>query len=151
MLRLVLLPRREVPRLQAEHEDSEEKGVYRVMEMLCFGFLIGALTSIIFVAIGIGFGRGSVEKENDKRDNSNIDRNSEVLLHGRSDNVPDVPLRNRNRDSVERSDEPMVEKAMNVLEVFKVGACRYETEVIEWLEDMIEQKEYPLGRNDWQE
>lgn len=151
MLRLVLLPRREVPRLQAEHEDSEEKGVYRVMEMLCFGFLIGALTSIIFVAIGIGFGRGSVEKENDKRDSSNIDRNSEVLLHGRSDNVPDVPLRNGYRHSVERSDEPMVEKAMNVLEVFKVGACRYETEVIEWLEDMLEQKEYPLGRNDWQE
>lgn len=149
MLRLVLLPRREVPRLQAEHEDSEEKGVYRVMEMLCFGFLIGAVSCMVFMGVGIAIGQG--RKDNDTRDTSNTDRHSEVLLHGRSDNVPDVPLRNGYRHSVERSDEPMVEKAMNVLEVFKVGACRYETEVIEWLEDMLEQKEYPLGRNDWQE
>ena len=149
MLRLVLLPRREVPRLQAEHEDSEEKGVYRVMEMLCFGFLIGAVSCMVFMGVGIAIGQGG--KDNDTRDTSNTDRHSEVLLHGRSDNVPDVPLRNGYRHSVERSDEPMVEKAMNVLEVFKVGACRYETEVIEWLEDMLEQKEYPLGRNDWQE
>ena len=154
MLRLVLLPRREVPRLQAEHEDSEEKGVYRVMEMLCFGFLIGALTSIIFVAIGIGFGRGSVEKENDndKRDNSNIDRNSEVLLHGRSDNVSDVPLRNRNRDSDKRNDESMAEKAIMVLQNFRVGACGFETGVIDWMiEQFEEDEENPLGFNPYQE
>ena len=122
------------------------------MEMLCFGFLIGALTSIIFVAIGIGFGRGSVEKENDKRDSSNIDRNSEVLLHGRSDNVPDVPLRNGYRHSVERSDESMAEKAVMVLQNFRVGACGFETGVIDWMiEQFEEDEEYPLGRNDWQE
>lgn len=152
MLRLVLLPRREVPRLQAEHEDSEEKGVYRVMEMLCFGFLIGAVSCMVFMGVGIAIGQG--RKDNDANNTSNTDRHSEVLLHGRSDNVPDVPLRNGYRHSVERSDEPMAEKAVMVLQNFRVGACGFETGVIDWMIEQFEEdedSEYPLGRNDWQE
>ena len=150
MLRLVLLPRREVPRLQAEHEDSEEKGVYRVMEMLCFGFLIGAVSCMVFMGVGIAIGQG--RKDNDANNTSNTDRHSEVLLHGRSDNVPDVPLRNGYRHSVERSDESMAEKAVMVLQNFRVGACGFETGVIDWMIEQFEEDEdYPLGRNDWQE
>ena len=122
------------------------------MEMLCFGFLIGAVSCMVFVGIGICFGRGSVEKDNDTRDTSNTDRHSEVLLHGRSDNVPDVPLRNRDRNSVKRDYESMAEKAVMVLQNFRVGACGFETSVIDWMiEQFEEDEEYPLGRNDWQE
>ena len=126
------------------------------MEMLCFGYLIGALTSVIFVGIGIVFGRGveKDERERDKAGNTTSDnRDSEVLLHGRSDNVPDVLLRNRDRNSVKRSDESMAEKAVMVLQNFRVGACGFETSVIDWMIEQFEkeQDEYPLGRNDWQE
>ena len=127
------------------------------MEMLCFGYLLGAVTSIVFVGIGIVFGRGAEkdERERDKAGNTtNDNRDSEVLLHGRSDNVPDVPLRNRDRNSVKRSDESMAEKAVMVLQNFRVGACGFETSVIDWMIEQFEKEEedeYPLGRNDWQE
>ena len=124
------------------------------MEMLCFGFLIGALTSVIFVGIGIVFGRGAEKDERDKAGNTTSDnRDSEVLLHGRSDNVPDVLLRNGDRNSVKRSDESMAEKAVMVLQNFRVGACGFETSVIDWMIEQFEKEEdeYPLGRNDWQE
>lgn len=116
------------------------------MEMLCFGFLIGAVSCTVFMGVGIAVGR----KDNDTRDTSNTDRHSEVLLHGRSDNVPDVHLRNRNRDSAKRSDDTMAERALNVLENFRVGACQYETEVIDWLEDRLETKEVHI-KNDGEE
>ena len=122
------------------------------MEMLCFGFLIGALSCMVFMGVGIAIGQG--RKDNDTRDTSNTDRHSEVLLHGHSDNVPDVSLRNRNRNSVKRSDESMVEKAVMVLQNFRVGACGFETSVIDWMIEQFEKEEedeYPLGRNDWQE
>lgn len=124
------------------------------MEMLCLGFLIGAVTSIIFVGIGIVFGRGAEKKdERDKAGNTTSDnRDSEVLLHGRSDDVPDVSLRNRDRNSVKRDSESMAEKAVMVLQNFRVGACGFETSVIDWMIEQFEkEEEYPLGRNDWQE
>lgn len=122
------------------------------MEMLCLGFLIGAVTSIIFVGIGIVFGRGA-EKKDDKAGNTTSDnRDSEVLLHRRSDDVPDVSLRNRDRNSVKRDSESMAEKAVMVLQNFRVGACGFETSVIDWMIEQFEkEEEYPLGRNDWQE
>ena len=123
------------------------------MEMGCLGFLIGAVTSIIFVGIGIVFGRGAEKKdERDKAGNTTSDnRDSEVLLHGRSDDVPDVSLRNRDRNSVKRDSESMAEKAVMVLQNFRVGACGFETSVIDWMIEQFEKEEYPLGRNDWQE
>ena len=121
--------------------------------MLCFGFLIGAVTSIVFVGIGIVFGRGAEKKdERDKVGNTTSDnRDSEVLLHGRSDDVPDVSLRNRDRNSVKRDSESMAEKAVMVLQNFRVGACGFETSVIDWMIEQFEKEEYPLGRNDYQE
>lgn len=124
------------------------------MEMLCLGFLIGAVTSIVFVGIGIVFGRGAEKKdERDKAGNTTSDnRDSKVLLHGRSDDVPDVSLRNRDRNSVKRDSESMAEKAVMVLQNFRVGACGFETSVIDWMIEQFEkEEEYPLGRNDWQE
>lgn len=125
------------------------------MEMLCFGFLIGAVTAIIFVGIGIVFGRKDKDNgdDNASADNSGIDRNSEVLLHGRSDSVPDVHLRNRSRGGDERNNTPMEERAVIVLTNFRVGACRYETEVIDWLVDKLENAtaDNPYGFNPYQE
>lgn len=122
------------------------------MEMLCLGFLIGAVTSIVFVGIGIVLGRGA-EKKDDKAGNTTSDnRDSEVLLHRRNGHVPDIHNRNRFGNSDERSYESMAEKAVMVLQNFRVGACGFETSVIDWMIEQFEkEEEYPLGRNDWQE
>ena len=129
------------------------------MEMVCLGFLIGAVTSIIFVGIGFCFGRKGEETESERKhitgtsDNKGGSKDVRVLSDRCTDSVPDVHLRNRSRGGDERDDERMVEQALTVLEYFRVGACRYELEAIDWLEDKLnaDKAEYPLGRNDYQE
>lgn len=131
------------------------------MEMVCLGFLIGAVTAIIFVGIGICFGRKEEGTKSERKhitgtsDNKGGSKDVRVLSDRCTDSVPDVHLRNRSGGGDERDDERMVEQALTVLEYFRVGACRYELEAIEWLEDKLNtekaEAEYPLGRNDWQE
>ena len=129
------------------------------MEMLCFGFLIGAVTSIIFVGIGICFGRKEKGTESERKhitgtsDNKGGSKDVRVLSDRCTDSVSDVRLRNRSRGGDERDDERMVEQALTVLEYFRVGACRYELEAIDWLEDKLENAETdnPYGFNPYQE
>ncbi len=131
--------------------------------MLCFGFLIGAVTAIIFVGIGICFGRKEEGTESERKhitgtsDNKGGSKDVRVLSDRCTDNVPDVRLRNRSRGGDERDDKRMVEQALTVLEYFRVGACRYELEAIDWLEEKLKTKEVhlmydgELGFNPWQE
>jgi len=107
------------------------------MEMFCFGLLGGMILAVIFIAGGAVYAKGNTERAND------VDSDCRVY----------VPSRDRDRSGNQRDDKRMVEQALTVLEYFRVGACRYELEAIDWLEDKLnaDKAEYPLGRNDYQE
>jgi hypothetical protein len=108
------------------------------MEMFCFGIFAGMILAVIFIAGGAVYARNT-ERTND------VDSDCRVY----------VPSRDRDRSGNQRDNKRMVEQALTVLEYFRVGACRYELEAIDWLEDKLntdkEEAEYPLGRNDYQE
>ena len=102
------------------------------MEMFCFGLMGGMILAVIFIAGGAVYANRDIKRTND------VD--SDIRVY--------VPSRDRDRSGNQRNDTPMEERAMNVLEVFRIGACRYETEVIDWLEERLESE---FGYNPWQE
>jgi hypothetical protein len=111
------------------------------MEMFCFGIFAGMILAVIFIAGGAVYAQRDTQRTND------MDYDCRVY----------VPSRDRDRSGGQRDDKRMVEEALTVLEYFRVGACRHEIEVIDWLEDKLKTKEVHLmydgeiGFNPWQE
>lgn len=92
------------------------------MEWGCMGFLLGAITAIIFVGIGVCFGRS------DKRE---LDNDSDVRVY--------IPDRDRNRSGNNGQLKQMDPKeVMTVLYLLRIGASNKEKHVIDYLIDKEE-------------
>lgn len=89
------------------------------MEWGCMGFLLGALTAIVFVGIGVCFGR------NDKRA---LDDDTDVRVH--------VPCRCGSRGSVERHYSP--QEMIFVLDNVKRLTHGEERKIMDAIIDLVE-------------
>ena len=98
------------------------------MEMGCIGFLIGAIVCLVFVGIGVCFGR------NDK---GNIDGklcdDSDMRLY--------VFNRHRDRGSNQRDNPPDTKEITDVLYMLRIAASQREKRVIDYLIDKEESNE----------
>lgn len=91
------------------------------MEMGCIGFLLGALVAIVFVGIGVCFGR---------LDKGKLSGDSNSDVHNPSDD--------REYRSVDRH---TTEEMIQVLEVLRLGACRHERQILNEIIEMLEERE----------
>ena len=90
------------------------------MEMGCIGFLIGAITAIIMIGIGVVIGN---HKDTPNRD-------SDVSIY--------IPMRYRSRGWNQRDCKPTSEEIVDVLCVLRLGASEYEKSIIDYLIDKEE-------------
>lgn len=90
------------------------------MEIGSIGYLLGALSAIIFVGIGVVFGR--ISKDDNQRQHG-LDTDIRVY----------VPCRNRHRSRTERVYQPTSEEITDVLRVMRLGASDHEKDVIDYL------------------
>lgn len=94
------------------------------MEMWSIGYLIGIITTIIFVGIGVCLGRA--DKDFDKRNTEGrVDRSSTDNIH--------VHRGCGGRSSNNRCNKPMdAEEAINILQTLRVGASRTEKDALDY-------------------
>ena len=90
------------------------------MEMLCVGFLIGALVAIVFFGSGVCFGGCNC-------------RDSEGQHDGLDDMRTHIPWRDRDRSGDNRHAVPDSEEIDNVLHVLRIGSSGRERRVIDYL------------------
>ena len=99
------------------------------MEMGCIGFLLGALMAIIFVGIGVCFGR--------------TDEGHNTTEHGLDNDITIyVPMRYRNRGGDNRQDKFNEDEIVTVLRVlrmdYRATLTDHEKDIIEFLIDREE-------------
>lgn len=94
------------------------------MELICVGFLAGAIFAVIVCGTGVIYGRC---------DNRQSDVDSDVRIY--------VPDRDRNRGSDHGQLEQMdPEEVTNILYLFRIGATAREKQVIDYLIDKEERE-----------
>lgn len=92
------------------------------MEMGSIGFLLGALTAIIFIGIGVIIGDGRHIK-------AERDIDSDINIY--------VPMRYRDRGGNKRNYQPTTKEIGEVLYSVRIGASPHEKEIIDYLIDNL--------------
>ena len=115
------------------------------MEMGCIGFLIGAITAIIMIGIGVCFGRSNKDDvERDSKDDIEREHRPDY------DITIYVPMRYRRGSRDKRDRKPTPEEIETVLYLLRIGASNHEKEIIDYLidkEGIHEENVYPGGNH----
>jgi len=95
-----------------------------MFEWVCIGVLLGAVICLVFVGIGICFGR--VDKGTDKRE---LCDDSDMRIY--------IPVGRRGGCGYNGSDLPTRQEIETVLRTLRMGACWTEKRVLDYLLDNI--------------
>ena len=95
-----------------------------MIEGVCIGFLLGAIVCLVFVGIGVCFGRA--DKGTDKGE---LCDDTDIRVY--------IPVRRRGGCGDNGSDLPTRQEVENVLRTLRMSACWTEKRVLDYLLDNI--------------